>query len=138
MIGPCDLWCAKCKKEKESIRLRSGIEALNKDLKSGVDRASPESEFTKFKNEYVNKPKLKPKVNPLDVEYDDVKLRDLLTIDEERRREGHPRFREAWARPSDIQRAAVSAHWSAQLRAKVAESATPKMTVMMAIDAEDL
>jgi hypothetical protein len=61
-------------------------------------------------------------IEPLDVAHGGVKLRDLLKIDEERRREGHPNYRAAWLRLSDAQRGAVSAHWSAELRAKVAES----------------
>lgn len=55
----------------------------------------------------------------LDAKIGGVKLRDLLKIDEERRREGHPNYRTAWKRLSDEQRAAVSAHWSAELRKKL-------------------
>jgi hypothetical protein len=59
-----------------------------------------------------------PPIDPLDVEYDGVKLRDLLDIDARRRDERNP-FRKL----SLAQRAAVSAHWSAELRAKVAAGA---------------
>lgn len=55
--------------------------------------------------------------DPLDVKYDGVALRVLLEIDVCRRRES------AWHAMrnglTDAQRAAVSAHWSAELRAKV-------------------
>lgn len=55
-------------------------------------------------------------VDRKDVEYDGVSLRDLLICDEiQRRGECSPHWR-----PTQVQRAAVSAHWSAQLRAKVA------------------
>lgn len=56
----------------------------------------------------------------MDVEYDGVKLRDLLRIDAKLRRDESP---PAWGcELTAAQRAAVSAHWSAQLRAKVAAS----------------
>lgn len=62
-----------------------------------------------------------PHPDPLDVEIDGRKLRDLLYWDGRMQQEtsmahGFPRFTPA-------QRAAVSAHWSAQLRAKVAAAA---------------
>jgi hypothetical protein len=57
-------------------------------------------------------------VDPLDVLYDGWTLRQLLEHNEKKRREdwhlAHPY--------TPAQRAAVSAHWSAQLRAKVAAS----------------
>lgn len=60
-----------------------------------------------------------PAPDPLDVEYDGVKLCSLIDLDERRNREIgnaiHVRFTPA-------QRAAISAHWSAELRAKVAAS----------------
>lgn len=58
--------------------------------------------------------------DPLDAEHDGVKLRTLLACDANNRREaigaGGRRF-------SPAQRAAVSAHWSAELRRKVAAAA---------------
>lgn len=62
-------------------------------------------------------------VDPLDVKYDGATLRTLLEYDEGRRRETHPNHVAAAARRTPAQRAAVSAYWSAQLRAKVAASA---------------
>lgn len=74
-------------------------------------------------------------IDPLDAEYDGVKLRQLISVDEKRRRGEHGgqlRKREdsvdhvyATHYPDDYeftptQRAAISAHWSAQLRTKVA------------------
>lgn len=75
-----------------------------------------------------------PPVSPLDVKYDGVTLRDLLIDDERaRRHEGtHPRFTPA-------QRAAVSAHWSAELRARVAAAkAKERERVVLDLDAEDM
>lgn len=67
-------------------------------------------------------------VDPLDVEYDGVKLATLLLVDETLRRDEGYTSRpqpENWRPPAmtPAQRAAVSAHWSAQLRVKVAASA---------------
>lgn len=80
--------------------------------------------------------------DPLDVKVGGVTLRHLLKVDEERRREGHPNYRTAWSRLTDAQRDAVSAHWSAQLRAKVAASAAADKarnpSVMMPLDAENI
>lgn len=59
-------------------------------------------------------------IDPLDVEYDGVKLRTLLRNDEKMRTEVDGYRNTAW---TSAQRAAVSAHWSAQLRAKVQASA---------------
>lgn len=64
-------------------------------------------------------------VDPLDVLHDGVTLRVLVDCDEAAQREGC-RFWQCGARkmfPTPSQRAAVSAHWSAQLRAKVAATA---------------
>lgn len=62
-------------------------------------------------------------IDPLDVEYDGVTLRELIRQDTENIR--HDRLTmtgvSAWKFTTD-QRAAVSAHWSAELRAKVAAS----------------
>lgn len=62
-----------------------------------------------------------PPPDPLDVEYDGVTLRQLLSHDEMWRKEAWP---DAWVakgynRPTPAQRAAVSAHRSAELRSKV-------------------
>ncbi len=58
--------------------------------------------------------------NPLDVEYDGVTLRCLLDCDQRIRREdGCYRSPAPW---SAAQQAAISAHWSAELRAKVEAS----------------
>lgn len=68
--------------------------------------------------------------DPLDVEYDGVPLRDLVLEDTRRRREGMielsdvPEWllRQRGAMMTPTQRAAVSDHWSAQLRAKAEAS----------------
>lgn len=52
--------------------------------------------------------------DPLDVTYDGVLLRRLIKMDEDRQRENI-----VGAIISPAQRAAISAYWSAQLRAKV-------------------
>jgi hypothetical protein len=68
---------------------------------------------------------LRKPLNPLDVKYDDVPLCVLLERDRFNRREHASRDPDREARPFVItpaQRAAVSAHWSAELRAKVAAS----------------
>lgn len=64
-------------------------------------------------------------IDPLDIEYDLVSLRDLIARDELYRSEnGRERVdgRFVLARPffTPAQRAAVSTHWSAQLRARIA------------------
>lgn len=67
---------------------------------------------------YFHDPAPKP-VDPLDVVCDGYTLRDLLGWDEAFRRSDAIRVKR-WLTPT--QRAAVSAHWSADLRAKVAAS----------------
>lgn len=88
--------------------------------------------------------------NPMDVTYDDVKLCDLLKHDQ-LMREGSAlamSLPPAWLlyqpgqRMTSAQRAAVSRHWSEQLRAKVktsdAECKASKVSVVIGLDAEDL
>lgn len=77
--------------------------------------------------------------DPLDAVIDGVTLRDLLTLDEHRRQETSGVV--AWRIPAcgDItpaQRAAVSAHWSAELRARVASS-KERERVRVVVDLED-
>ncbi len=63
--------------------------------------------------------------DPLDVEYDGVKLRILLERDRRHRREIPPSpipGDTRWRRLTVTQRAAVSAHWSAELRQRIAEA----------------
>lgn len=67
-------------------------------------------------------------VDPLDVEYDGVKLRTLIDGDEFNRREASQYYRCMQMTP--VQRAAVSAHWSAQLRAKVAAAKAAERNVV--------
>lgn len=64
-------------------------------------------------------------IDPLDVKYDGMTLRELVRIDEVRQRGELPpnEFKLFTA----IQRAAISGHWSAQLRAKVAASAAAEV-----------
>ena len=64
-----------------------------------------------------------PEPDPLDVEYDGLTLRNLLERDRRRRQEDETSAWRCHVRPSTIQRAAVSAYWSAQLRAKVNDAA---------------
>lgn len=59
-------------------------------------------------------------VDPLDVEYDGVKLRLLLEQEEMRQRTERPR--RTFEPFTPLQREAISAHWSAELRAKIAAS----------------
>lgn len=85
-------------------------------------------------------PEAKPKpIEPLDVEYDGVKLHVL--VDAQRKSD---QGNAGWTRPrmTPNQRAAVSAHWSAQLRAKVSASKAADIErernqVLMPLDAED-
>jgi len=78
-----------------------------------------------------------PAVDPLDVEYDGVTLRDLLYLDADWRLEmrfigpGGP-----GRMLSPAQRAAISAHWSAELRAKVA-AAREHERCQLVLDVED-
>lgn len=69
-------------------------------------------------------PILPPEVDPLDVEYDGWKLRDLLEAEEHSRHEGKTdnvgwAMAGGWRCATPAQRAAVSAHWSAELRARI-------------------
>lgn len=62
-------------------------------------------------------------IDPLDNEYDGQKLRDLIRWDERLRQDTGAKQLgglAVWHHFTPAQRAAVSAHWSAQLRAKVA------------------
>jgi len=86
---------------------------------------------------------LHPKpADPLDAMIDGQKLRCLLSIDERSRRETNTAAGVVVSIFTPAQRAAVSAHWSAQLRAKVAASEAERRarapSVMMSIDPEDL
>lgn len=76
-------------------------------------------------------------VDPLDVEHDGVTLRDLIEIDRMHRQESFGATqRRDWFTPS--QRAAISAHWSAELRAKVeATKAKERERVVLDLDVED-
>lgn len=79
-----------------------------------------------------------PEPDPLDAEYDGVKLRYLLALDENQRRETNKHGRTlSRAVYTPAQRDAISAHWSAQLRQRVAEA--PKSGPQIVLDcAEDL
>ncbi len=75
--------------------------------------------------------------DPLDAVIDGVRLRTLLDGDEFNRRESSATYR---AKPMSIaQRAAVSAHWSAQLRARVAASKDrdKRQVTYCEVDADD-
>lgn len=64
-------------------------------------------------------------VAPLDVKYDGMTLRELVRIDEVRQRGELPPYE--FKLFTVTQREAISAHWSAQLRAKVAASAAAEV-----------
>lgn len=71
--------------------------------------------------------------DPLDAVIDGVTLRDLVRRDEIIQRGEAPEYRRDW---TPAQRAAVSAHWSAELRAKVAASKERERTRVV-VDLED-
>lgn len=80
-------------------------------------------------------PHCTPPPDPLDAEINGEVLRALIVRDEVCRREGCS----GWFPPmssefTPAQREAVSAHWSAQLRAKVPATSKPKLTVMVQVD----
>lgn len=109
LAGPCDADCRKCEVERE-----------------------------------VTSPPTQTPTDPLDVEYDGWKLRDLLEAEEHSRHEGKTdkvgwAMAGGWRCATPGQRAAVSAHWSASLRARIsAAKERERLTVCMPIDAEDL
>jgi hypothetical protein len=74
-----------------------------------------------------------PPTDPLDVVYDGLTLSCLLTLDENSRRESVP-YRRAAFTPS--QRAAISAHWSAELRQRV-EATKEKQRTQVVVEGED-
>lgn len=76
---------------------------------------------------------LRPDVDPLDVEYDGHALRDLIERDRIARHTDQPKAF------TPAQRAAVSAHWSAQLRAKVdaAKQAERNVVTYCDLDSDD-
>jgi hypothetical protein len=88
--------------------------------------------------ELLNQPEIpegSQPIDPLDVVIDGLTLRELLTCDEIQRLEYTTHPRPSW---TPAQRAAVSAHWSAQLRAKIeASKVKERNQVMMPLDAED-
>lgn len=59
-------------------------------------------------------------IDPLDAKYDGISLRDLLERDRQRRTEDPSSAWRPHVRPTPTQCAAVSAHWSQELRAKIA------------------
>jgi hypothetical protein len=77
-------------------------------------------------------------IDPLDAEHDGVRLAALLIRDHNNQREKLPRPGRAHAF-TPAQRAAVSAHWSAQLRAKVeaSEAADAARRPSVVVDLED-
>lgn len=104
--GPCDADCRKCGAEHTAAKIRTP----HGDIEVRADPAVAPGSIT-----FVPR-------DPLDVAYDGVPLRELLERDERRRRERPLAFLNV-TRPTPVQRAAISAHWSAQLRAKVAATA---------------
>lgn len=78
-------------------------------------------------------------IDPLDVKYDGVPLGRLLERDRCKRQEDESTPWRSFVNPTPAQRDAISAHWSAELRAKIAASKErDKHQVMMQIDADDL
>jgi len=144
--GPCEFDCKKCAAEMRLAAVNAVSKRVEHTLKQLYqDRVLSTAEMGKMASdaaEYVRGATKRPVVpldprklaavnaglrslvkplDPLDVEYDGLTLRELLTCDELQRREYlSPPPRRSW---TPAQRAAVSAHWSAQLRAKVAATA---------------
>lgn len=73
-------------------------------------------------------------VDPLDVQYDGIALSSLLRIDENRRRGEY--FSEHRFTPA--QRAAISAHWSAELRARTASATERQRNQVTYCEEDDL
>lgn len=98
-------------------------------------RCNPKSLIESVCADHTASPPPVTSPDPLDVVIDGDPLRHLLACDELSRREGY-RFS-----PSLAQRAAVSAHWSAELRLKVAASDAARkereVTVVIGLDGED-
>ncbi len=112
--GPCDAECRKCDAEQKVLakpppsertpHMPTTAEEWRAVLAAiGIDLPPPVNVWSI--------------IDPLDVEYDGVTLRRLLEMDENRRTERIP-----GVILSPGQRAAISAHWSAELRAKIATS----------------
>lgn len=81
-------------------------------------------------------PILPPEVDPLDVVYDGIKLRVLIRIDEDGRQE--IRTARNWGHEwTPAQRAAVSAHWSAQLRARISAAKERERLTVCVQDQEE-
>lgn len=74
-------------------------------------------------------------IDPLDVEVDGNTLRECLVLDEIMRRDWY-----GGRALTTAQRSAVSAHWSAQLRAKIADGAAADKAreTSVVVDLEDL
>ena len=108
LAGPCDDDCKKC-----------AVEA--KQTQAAVHLATPAV--------VIDKP-----CDPLDVMYDGVTLRGLLNVNDCNARNDGPYIQVIPMSP--IQRAAVSAHWSAELRAKMA-AATERARQRITVDQED-
>lgn len=80
------------------------------------------------------------KLDPLDVEYDEVTLRDLLAKDAAIRQDAPTNYKRSPLTPA--QRAAVSVYHSAQLRERIAKAEVERkareVSVVVGIDPEDL
>lgn len=110
-----------------------------RDVDRSVDYAAAQLQAQSTRMvEHLTAPMPKPlPVDPLDVEYDGVTLRNLLHTDEVVSRETFGAFHRHF---TPVQRAAVSAHWSAELRAKVSAStaaAVQRERNLVTIDLED-
>jgi len=94
------------------------------------------SRYRPAKIDWANWAKADDASDPLDVEYDDRKLRSLLYFDDHARMENvvGQTARRCF---TQAQREAVSSHWSAQLRAKVAAAAERERTRVV-LDMYDL
>lgn len=78
---------------------------------------------------------LRIKVDPLDVQYDGITLRRLIPMDDERRQCDSSRWPHSF---TPAQRAAVSAHWSAELRAKVEATKVKERNMVTYCEEDDL
>lgn len=143
--GPCDSDCAKCAFMDRSYKLGDAV-TFQHGISAGIRPPAPVyGVVSRVVNGRVTEmladngarydvtvcpsglrprdPAATPKpVDPLDVEHAGVKLRTLLEVDERARRGEIPAGHLRHNHLTPAQRAAVSAHWSAELRAKVAAS----------------
>lgn len=147
LSGPCDADCRKCAVERAPLAempVRCG--RCHNDPctcpppqtdKTWLPTTTGTSTSTTTIIRYVRATKASSSADPLDVWYDGVPLRTLLEDDKLRRLDNAAAMARCRCNTS-AQRAAVSAHWSADLRAKVTASRSAERNqVVLEQDAED-